>query len=131
MKSGRFAPRSSLAASSTKKGSGATRRDGKAPSVGSAHTSVRSTGPFCTSNGSAICAAPARALVIASNAARKVRGMSAGRSSTAFHFVSGFISAPWSSSVSVKRFRDDTETSVLMARIGTDDSFASTSPGRM
>ena len=36
--------------------------------------------------------------------ARNVRGMSAARSSTAFHLVSGFISARWSSSVSVKRF---------------------------
>ena len=72
--------------------SGATRRDGKLPSVGSAHTSARSTGPFCTSKGSAMCAAPGRPVVMASNALRNTRGMSAGRSSTAFHLVSGRMS---------------------------------------
>jgi hypothetical protein len=131
MKTGRFAKRRSFAASSTWKGSGATRREGYEPSDGSPQTSERSTGPFCTSNGSAMCAAPGRPVVMALNAARKVRGMSAERSSTAFHLVNGRISAFWSSSVNVKRPREDTDTSVLMASTGTEDSFASTNPGRM
>ena len=78
-----------------------------------------------------MCAAPGRPVVMASNALRNTRGMSAERSSTAFHLVSGFISARWSSSVSVNLPLEETETSVLIARIGTEDSFASTSPGRM
>ena len=44
--------------------------------------------------------------------------MSAARSITAFHLVSGFISARWSSSVSVKRPREETEMSVLIASTG-------------
>ena len=83
MKTGFFDFLINLTAISMNEASGPVRLAGKLPSVGSAQTSARSTGPFCTSNGSAICAAPGRPVVIASNAARNVRGMSAERLSTA------------------------------------------------
>ena len=78
-----------------------------------------------------MCAAPGRPVVMLLNAARNTRGMSAARLSTAFHFVSGFISAPWSSSVRVYLPRDETEMSLVIASTGTEDSLASTRPGRM
>lgn len=84
---------------STSAGSGATRRDGKTPSVASAQTSSASTAPFCTSNGTHTWAAPGRPVVMWVNAARSTRGTSAARSSTAFHLVSGRIRPRWSSSV--------------------------------
>ena len=62
---------------------------------------------------------------------RTASGSSADESSTVFHLLSGRNSARWSSSVSVKRPREDTEMSVVIARIGTEDSLASTTPGRM
>ena len=57
--------------------------------------------------------------------------MSAAASSTAFHFVSGRKSAAWSSSVSAKRPRAETEMSEVKQSTGIDDSLASTTPGRM
>ena len=128
MNRGCFAFRNSLAANSTIAGSGATRRRGTHPAGIGPH--VASTGR--SARRTAARYAPRRGgRWLSSNALRKTRGMSAERSSTAFHLVSGFMSVRWSSSVSVNFPREETETSVLMARTGMEDSLASTSPGRM
>ena len=107
MNIGRFAFASNSAASSTVAASGATRREGNEPSVGSAHTSPALDRTVLHVEGQRDVRRPGRPVVIASNALRNVRGMSTARSSTAFHLVSGFISARWSSSVSVNRFPED------------------------
>ena len=73
---------------------------------------VAIAGPFCTSNGSATCAAPGRPLVIASKALRSTFGISAERSITAFHLVSGFMGVRWSSSVGVNLPREGRDVGV-------------------
>ncbi len=78
-----------------------------------------------------MCTAPGRPVASSEKARRSVRGMSAAASSTAFHFVSGRKSAAWSSSVSANRPRAETEMSEVKHSTGIDDSFASTTPGRM
>ena len=127
MKSGAEALAMASAAARIDSGSGTARR----PDCGPARTSSSSTAPFWTSKGSPIWAAPGRPVVIALKAARRIRGMSTERSITAFHLVAGRNSAAWSISVRVNRPREDTEMSEVMASRGTEDSLASTTPGRM
>ena len=93
MNSGAFAARIASAAASTAAGSGAVRRAGNVPRAGSAHTDAASTGPRCTSIGSAMWAAPGQPLVIAVKALRTAAGSSAAWLITVFHLVSGRNSA--------------------------------------
>ena len=70
-------------------------------------------------------------LVMARKAARTMRGISPACGITPLYLVSGRNSASWSSSVSGKRPAEVVETSVVMASTGTEDSFASTTPGKI
>ena len=75
-------------------------------------------------------AAPGVPVVIARNAWRTIVGRRPAVSIRPLYLVSGRNSPAWSSSVSGNLPCDVTATSVVIARIGIEDSLASTTPGK-
>ena len=72
-----------------------------------------------------------RPVVISLKAVRISSGIVFALSITVFHLHRGWNRPFWSSSVSEKWPRPATEMSLVMARMGMEDSLASTTPGRM
>ena len=128
---GFLAARITCAIFSTAIGSGPAGQAGYRPRPSSCQMSVGSTEPFCTSNGRARWADPGRPVVISRKAVRSILGTSSERSMTPFHFVRGRNNANWSSSVRAYLPREPMPISVVMAKMGTELSFASTKPGAM
>jgi len=115
----------------TSPASGSIRSAGKELYRCSPPTSCGETVPFCVSNGSPRCAEPGLPDVICLNVSRNCSGRSPAASSMSLCLLKGRNRAFWSSSVRGNLPRDVVATSVVMANIGTEESFASTTPGRI